>query len=68
MVEVFFHARLALTECVSSSWLHYVTWTELFFFFFIFSPHSHDLCFFPSGSLLFSYVNNLGSFASMTVK
>lgn len=54
MVEVFFHARLVLTVCVSSSRLHYVTWTELFFF----PPHSHGLCFSPSGSLSFSYVNN----------
>lgn len=69
MAEVFFHARLVLTVCVSVSQLHYVIWTEgCFFFSFIFSPHSHGLCFYPSGSLSYSYVNNLFLFATVTVK
>lgn len=54
MGEVFFHARLVLTVCVSNSWLHYVT--------------SHGLCFTPSGTLSCSYVNNVGSFACKVMK
>lgn len=47
------------TVCVSGSQLHYVTWAKVSFF-----SHFHGLS--PSGSLSFSYVNNIIS-ATVTV-
>lgn len=63
MTGIVFHARLVLTLCVSSSWLHhYVTWT-------VFFPPSFSWTVFPSLQQLFSsYVNNLDIFAILLCK
>lgn len=63
MGEVFFHARLVLTVCVSSSPLHhYVTWAVFFF------PSLSWLVFPSLWQLFKSYINNLYTFSIITVK